>query len=89
MILTPQLLPSPIQESLATPEESQEQPVENSTNETEEVSIQDLDPDQFESFMNSSIARYRNVQNKKHLEALKRPFQVLVILPAINNLQTR
>ncbi|EER35140.1 conserved hypothetical protein [Candida tropicalis MYA-3404] len=79
LISTPQSLPSPIQESLATPEESQEQPVENSTNETEEVSIQDLDPDQFESFMNSSIARYRNVQNKKHSEALKKT------IPGISN----
>ncbi|RCK55317.1 hypothetical protein Cantr_04516 [Candida viswanathii] len=79
VLLPPQLLLTPPHQ-IAAPEESPRTPIEyeeedeydEEEDEQEELNIQDLSPDQFETFMNSSIARYRNVQNKKHLDAIKK-----------------
>ncbi|KAL6449868.1 hypothetical protein SBY92_002341 [Candida maltosa Xu316] len=37
----------------------------------DELDQEDMDAIQFETFMNSSIAKYRNLQNKKHLDPFK------------------
>ncbi|RCK67535.1 hypothetical protein Cantr_02566 [Candida viswanathii] len=87
VLLPPQLLLTPPHQ-IAAPEESPRTPIEyeeddeydreeeeeeeEEEEQQEELCIQDLSPDQFETFMNSSIARYRNVQNKKHLDAIKK-----------------